>query len=465
MARTFRWKGRIRLIVLALSIFSAFLILTEAKLGARQHSSLPLSSNRRSSYLQSFDEIRGGSASTSGKIAISSKKPPQEMVSNEASSLNLIRFLFLCFYSSMGSLLPYLPVYYHSMGHGGMYIGYLGAVKPFTTFLVAPLWGILSDQTNAHSTILMFTFLAGLFFQLSTCFYDSFSWLITTVFFASIFNAPVKSLMDYMVMNTLPKENKSDYGKMRLWGQVGFGLGSSVIGMLLHKNIASPPSTPVTPTPTMSPYQFFLENSWRTIWHWFKENHLVGYKIAFFAHFVLSIPTFLCLRTFRRMEKIQFNKNKPLQKEDKASKLKMKEKGNSKIVQGLYHLSHNSEAIFFFFLVLVIGISSGVIENFAYVRIREVGGTGKEMGLCRLVSSAFGAPMFWFSGRLVGDDSVINEDLREETLLCLSLLSYVIRFFIYAFMKNPYHGLPAEALRYVYYLCIIHNYLSLFHII
>lgn len=31
----------------------------------------------------------------------------------------LIQLLFLTYYGSLGSLLPYLPVYYHSLGHGG----------------------------------------------------------------------------------------------------------------------------------------------------------------------------------------------------------------------------------------------------------------------------------------------------------------------------------------------------------
>jgi MFS family permease len=48
--------------------------------------------------------------------------------------------------------------------------------------------------------------------------------------------------------------------------------------------------------------------------------------------------------------------------------------------------------------------------------------------------------MFWFSGPL-------TEALGADRVIVLSLLSYVTRFIIYAFMKNPYHGLPAEALR------------------
>ena len=41
----------------------------------------------------------------------------------------------------------------------------------------------------------------------------------------------------------------------------------------------------------------------------------------------------------------------------------------------------------------------------------------------------------------------MSKALGADRILVLSLLSYITRFLIYALMKNPYHGLPAEALR------------------
>ena len=40
-----------------------------------------------------------------------------------------MRLLYLTYYASLGALLPYLPVYFHSLGHPGSSIGVLGAVK------------------------------------------------------------------------------------------------------------------------------------------------------------------------------------------------------------------------------------------------------------------------------------------------------------------------------------------------
>lgn len=342
--------------------------------------------------------------------------------------LTLIRVLFLSFYGSLGVLMPYLPVYYHTLGHDGMVIGLLGAVKPLTTFIVAPLWGVLSDRTNAHSTILSLTFLFGLVFQVAVCANDGIAWLVSTVFLSALLNAPVKSLTDYMVLNTLPPEDKSQYGRMRLWGQLGFGLGSSGIGMLLHHRGTGGSST--------------ANVAGEGLGAWFRTHVFTGYRLAFFFHAVVSIPTLVCMQIFRRMELA----NQSIERSTTtaiASKSSGKSNGNnggSRIMDGLNHLVRDPDALFFFFLVLVVGVSSGCIENFAYVRMREVGGTGKEMGLSRLVSSLSGGPMFWFSGS-------ITKFFGEETVLMLSLLSYVVRFVVYACMTRPLQGLPAEALR------------------
>jgi MFS-type transporter involved in bile tolerance (Atg22 family) len=322
----------------------------------------------------------------------------------------LIRVLFLTFYGSLGALMPYLPVYYHSLGHNGIYIGMLGAVKPFTTFVVAPLWGVLGDKTGAHHKILHYTFVSSVL--LETCLFlrREVWFLVMAGFLAALLNAPVKSLLDNMVMDILPVEGKANYGKLRLWGQLGFGLGSSVIGVVLSHTCGAKGD--------MLP------------------RFLRGYGVAFFSHAILAVPAFLCMKAFEdmsgRLDVVSRSREAAPKKESNA--------GGAKIWEGLDLLVHNADAVLFFFLVLVVGVSSGIIENFAYVRMREVGGTGKEMGLSRLVSSCAGAPMFWFSGPL-------TSKLGADKVLVMAILSYVVRFVIYASMPSPLYGLPAEALR------------------
>lgn len=115
-------------------------------------------------------------------------------------TLQAMRLLYLTYYASLGALMPYLPVYFHSLGHKGTSIGLLGAVKPLTTLLAAPLWGIISDKSGNHVSTLQFTFVTSLVCQLLVGMNSNLTYLMVTVFVTALLNAPVKSLIDSIVM-------------------------------------------------------------------------------------------------------------------------------------------------------------------------------------------------------------------------------------------------------------------------
>ena len=221
-----------------------------------------------------------------------------------------IRLLFLCYYGSLGALLPYLPVYYDSIGHGGEIIGLLGAVKPATTFLVAPIWGLIADAAHQPFRILQLTFAVSLAGQLLVSYSSDARYIMSMVFLTALFNAPVKSLLDSMVLEQLA--DQSSYGRLRLWGQMGFGLGSSGVGILLSRysqQIPWPDTHSFSPWVerhllTKLPDQLqsvveFADKFWQTI---------TGYKLLFLAHAALSVPTWICVQKFRRLNRHQQGK-------------------------------------------------------------------------------------------------------------------------------------------------------------
>ena len=281
-------------------------------------------------------------------------------------------------------------------------------------------------------------------------------YLIAMVFLTALFNAPVKSLIDSMVMDKLDENDRSQYGKLRLYGQLGFGLGSSAVGTWISKLSESSKSVVSAPTQELlaknamdvvvevgasaAASEEITKTALELMSDWLSSilkdiSTIRGYKLAFLAYAFLSIPTFVCMRAFQQFETVENEEGVVDERKEKEEMLP-----RPSVLQGINLLLHNNDAILFFFLVFVVGTTSGIIENFAYVRIREVGGTGKEMGMCRLVSSLSGAPMFWFSGSL-------TERFGADRVLVFSLLSYVVRFLFYALMKHPYHALPAESLR------------------
>jgi hypothetical protein len=216
-------------------------------------------------------------------------------------------------------------------------IGTLGALTPAVTFIVSPLWGALADETGMYKEIMLLTFVGSVFAKVAMVARNDYWWLFSMVSLAALLNAPVKPLMDSAVMNALT--SKADYGRSRLFGQLGFGLASSAVGPL--------------------------------------TNTEFGYKYAFLFHFLLAIPTAFVMYRFVPTK---------VPKEDPD------------FSQGIKHLTSNPDVFVFFGIVFLIGLSSGVIENFAYVRLAEVGGKGTVMGVSRLISSLAGGPMFWISG-------------------------------------------------------------------
>ncbi|EKU20735.1 hypothetical protein NGA_0599300 [Nannochloropsis gaditana CCMP526] len=370
---------------------------------------------------RSVPAVPKGASPSTAPVALQTGDGPPSM----ASTLVTVKLLFLLFYGSLGAVMPYLPVYYHSLGLPDKQIGMLGAITPAVTFVVAPLWGALADQTGRHKDVLLFTFVASVVSRLLFIWRTTFGWLAILVFCTAVLNAPVRPLLDSSVLNLL--EDKREYGKQRLWGQFGFGLAGCIVGPCLM-------------------------------------NHKFGgYKAAFYVHALISLPTLLIMRRFNPTPPAPAPSSPPLpvastNKSEKSSMAKEEGPGavalpskapsaalssqpaKPRFREGLGIVVRNPDALIFFFLVFVIGVSSGVIENFAYKRLREVGGEGTVMGVSRFFSSVTGVPMFWFSGNVTRRLSVMG-------VLILSLCSYILRFFIYASITNPWQGLPAEALR------------------
>jgi hypothetical protein len=299
----------------------------------------------------------------------------------------------------------------------------LGAITPAVNFVVSPLWSALADTTGIlfpcfpylsecpfvgkHQMIMLTTFIGSVLVRcLLTYSNNNVKILSMIVVVSAILYAPVKPLLDSTVMAMLT--DKSLYGRSRLFGQFGFGLGSFIVDRVMEGNI----------------------------------------KIMFFVHLLLSFPTALLMYFFNPSQKItdtgvekrswlkssRFNPFNPQVKKEPVNR-------RIDIINGLKHTLGNSEVLIFFTIVFIVGISSGIVENFAYVRLAELDSSSRSIfGPLRLASSITGSAMFWISGLFI-------KNLGVNGVMVLSLISYILRFFIYGSVRNAWHALPAEMLR------------------
>jgi MFS family permease len=134
----------------------------------------------------------------------------------------------------MAVLSPFLTLYYQSLGLSGTQIGLLAGLVPLTGMLSGTLWSATADATRRYRAILL-TGIAGSW--VATFFVSratGLAGLLPLVLINAFFAAPIGALIDSSVVAQLD-ENRADYGRIRLWGSVGWGLSALLVGPVLER--------------------------------------------------------------------------------------------------------------------------------------------------------------------------------------------------------------------------------------
>ena len=69
--------------------------------------------------------------------------------------LVIYKAFYFLFYGAVGSLFPYLAVFYKQMWLSAHQVGILMGLRPFIQMCAAPLWGVLADKYNVSKVILL----------------------------------------------------------------------------------------------------------------------------------------------------------------------------------------------------------------------------------------------------------------------------------------------------------------------
>ena len=144
------------------------------------------------------------------------------------------RAYYFAFLSAAACLLPILTLYYESRGLTGDQIGVLASLPPLLTLLGASVWGGLADATGKHKQILMFAMVGVAGASAGILMSSSFpSLLLPVLLFSSLF-APLFPLSDNTVLALLQSEPHR-YGRIRLWGSIGWGVAAPLIGVVMER--------------------------------------------------------------------------------------------------------------------------------------------------------------------------------------------------------------------------------------
>lgn len=137
---------------------------------------------------------------------------------------------YFFFYMGLGSVLPLISLYFESIGLTGVQIGTITAANAFIGIFTGPFWGYISDRTDKHKAILISLLLALVLASFTLTLTVKYSSLFVLFIIYSFVLSPINPLMDGITLHSsLP------FGKIRLWGSVGFALAAFFTGMIADR--------------------------------------------------------------------------------------------------------------------------------------------------------------------------------------------------------------------------------------
>lgn len=151
--------------------------------------------------------------------------------------LTLQGYYLLTFFG-VGSLYPLLSVYLsETVGLNGYQIGTIMSAGPIVMIFFQPLWGMVSDSTNSPIKILTLTTLVAGIFGLGFLFSGDYYFLMVVAVFVAIFQSAIIPVSDSISLKYTSRV-KVNYGNIRLFGSLGFGLAVFIMGRLSEYNPA-----------------------------------------------------------------------------------------------------------------------------------------------------------------------------------------------------------------------------------
>lgn len=130
-------------------------------------------------------------------------------------------------------VIPFLPLFLIYQQFSSVEIGMIMGVAPLISILAQPVVGFLSDKYQTIKKILILLYVGVFAASFGIFFTDQFWIVFTSVLLMHFALSPCTPLIDSMTIKSLGTE-KHEYGKIRLWGSVGFSLIAITSGPLLQ---------------------------------------------------------------------------------------------------------------------------------------------------------------------------------------------------------------------------------------
>ncbi|RHZ20757.1 hypothetical protein DYB37_009457 [Aphanomyces astaci] len=289
---------------------------------------------------------------------------------------------------ALSTIVIYLPVFYNAY-FDKLQIGVLAAIPCVCSMLPPPLWGAVADLVGRQRWVHIICLVSGTGLMYVIQFTSS-SFAVTclVVFLANFQMNPTASLMDQAVM-ALVQRVGGEYGKQRLFGAIGWGVGAFCTGLVVNA---------------------------------------YGISWAFHLHLILLVPNLYAL-SFLPAPKPHHHDHPTDPSALPAS-----------FAHSLRYVCCQADLMLLLVVVLLMGIMVGVIASFISLNLYELSGNSTTIvGTAIWLETLSELPAFFFA------ESIVKRIGIVYTLL-LSILAYGARITCYAVMTSAWMALPFELL-------------------
>jgi PPP family 3-phenylpropionic acid transporter len=128
---------------------------------------------------------------------------------------------YFFYFAYLGAFAPFFSLYLDAAGMSAVEIGVLMALPQLTRIVAPHLWGWLADRTEHRLRVLRLTGFAGSICFLGVFAGTQFPLLFTALFAMTFFWSAALPLVEATTLSHLGEET-ARYGRIRVWGSVGF---------------------------------------------------------------------------------------------------------------------------------------------------------------------------------------------------------------------------------------------------
>ena len=141
---------------------------------------------------------------------------------------------FFAYYGYVGVFSPYASLFFAQRGMSVAQIGVLMSLMQVMRIFGPNLWGWVADRSHARVKVLRITAAAALVVFCGIFFGHSFWQLFLVMAGINLFTAGQTTLSEALMLTEM-RGDLTHYGRLRLWGSIGFIASVSVAGELLDR--------------------------------------------------------------------------------------------------------------------------------------------------------------------------------------------------------------------------------------